>query len=101
MEEAPRIRFGGSECTKPYSASIFNVSAMSFGSLGKNAVSALSRGAKLGNFYVNTGEGGISPYHLNEGGDLVWQIGTAYFGCRTLMENFAKKIFMKKLFIPM
>lgn len=96
MEEAPRIRFGGSECTKPYSASIFNVSAMSFGSLGENAVSALSRGAKLGNFYVNTGEGGISPYHLNEGGDLVWQIGTAYFGCRTSDGKFCEEDFHEK-----
>lgn len=96
MDEAPRIKFGGSECTQPYHASIFNVSAMSFGSLGKNAVSALSRGAKMGDFYVNTGEGGLSPYHLEGGGDLVWQIGTAYFGCRKADGTFSEDDFKEK-----
>ncbi|MEZ6136296.1 MAG: FMN-binding glutamate synthase family protein [Pirellulaceae bacterium] len=77
-----RITIGGSECSQPYSASLLNISAMSYGSLSKNAVLALSRGAKLGSFAHNTGEGGISPYHLEGGADLIWQIGTGYFGCR-------------------
>lgn len=100
MKEAPRIRFGGKECQQPYDASMFNVSAMSFGSLGMNAVSALSRGAKIGGFYVNTGEGGVSPYHLKEGGDLVWQIGTAYFGCRTPDGKFSDDAFHKRAVHP-
>lgn len=78
-----RVMVGGPACTQPYSASIFNVSAMSYGSLSKTAVLALSQGAKLGNFAHNTGEGGVSEYHLAGGGDLIWQIGTGYFGCRT------------------
>ncbi len=79
--EALRINVGGADCKQPYSASLFNISAMSFGSLSRNAVEALNKGAKLGNFAHNTGEGGISDYHL-QGGDLIWQIGTGYFGCR-------------------
>ena len=79
----PRVRVGGPECTQPYLASYFNISALSFGSLSKNAILALNRAAKMGGFLHNTGEGGLSPYHLEPGGDLVWQIGTAYFGCRT------------------
>jgi glutamate synthase domain-containing protein 2 len=66
----------------PYSSSIFNISAMSYGSLSGNAILALNGGAKLGGFSHNTGEGGVSPYHLKHGGDLVWQVGTGYFGCR-------------------
>lgn len=77
-----RVTIGGPDCTQPYRASIFNVSAMSYGSLSNNAILALNRGAKAGGFSHNTGEGGISPYHLEPGGDLVWQIGTGYFGCR-------------------
>jgi glutamate synthase domain-containing protein 2 len=80
--EDPRVIIGGPECKHPYSASIYNISAMSFGALSKNAIMALNKGAKKGNFYHNTGEGGLSPYHL-QGGDVVWQIGTGYFGCRT------------------
>ncbi len=79
---APRITIGGPECRKPYAASLLNVSAMSFGALSRNAVLALNRGAKAGGFAHNTGEGGISPYHLEPGGDLIWQVGTGYFGCR-------------------
>jgi glutamate synthase domain-containing protein 2 len=74
---------GGGSCTQPYEAALFNVSAMSYGSLSANAVEALSRGARQGGFFMNTGEGSISPHHLAGGADLVWQIGTAYFGCRT------------------
>ncbi|WP_342331529.1 FMN-binding glutamate synthase family protein [Pedobacter sp. FW305-3-2-15-E-R2A2] len=82
LDEDPRVLVGGPACKKPYSASIYNISAMSFGSLSQNAILALNGGAKLGNFAHNTGEGGISDYHANPGGDLIWQIGTGYFGCR-------------------
>ena len=77
----PRINIGSDLCKKPYSASIFNISAMSYGSLSDAAIRALNGGAKLGNFYHNTGEGGLSPYHLENGGDVCFQIGTGYFGC--------------------
>jgi glutamate synthase domain-containing protein 2 len=88
-----RITIGGPQCLKPYSASRFNISAMSYGALSNNAVLSLNGGAKLGGFYHNTGEGGLSPYHLAEGGDVVWQIGTGYFGCRTNDGNFSPEIF--------
>ena len=78
-----RVRVGGPDCTQPYAASVFNISAMSFGSLSANAIRALNQGAQLGGFYHDTGEGSISPYHLEHGGDLVWEIGSGYFGCRT------------------
>lgn len=91
-KELPRIMVGNEQCSKPYSASLFNISAMSFGSLSDRAQISLNRGAKKGNFYHNTGEGGISPYHLN-GGDLCWQIGTGYFGCRDDEGNFDPKSF--------
>jgi glutamate synthase domain-containing protein 2 len=77
-----RVLIGEGRCEKAYSASLFNISAMSYGSLSKNAVLALNHGAQLGGFYHNTGEGGISPYHLEPNGDLCWQVGTGYFGCR-------------------
>jgi len=82
LESEPRVRFGGPDCTRPYSASHLNVSAMSFGALSSRAVLALNDGAKKGGFAHNTGEGGVSRYHLEPGGDLIWQIGTGYFGCR-------------------
>ncbi|KTC13631.1 FMN-binding glutamate synthase family protein [Pseudomonas viridiflava] len=78
-----RVLIGGPQCSQPYSASIFNISAMSFGSLSANAIRALNRGAKLGNFAHDTGEGSISPYHREHGGDLTWELGSGYFGCRT------------------
>ncbi len=83
-----RIRIGGPECKQPYDASVFNVSAMSFGALSAAAVRSLSSGAALGGFYVDTGEGSVSPYHLEGGGDLVWELGTGYFGCRTEQGGF-------------
>jgi glutamate synthase domain-containing protein 2 len=95
LSEIPRVKFGGAKCLQPYHASIFNISAMSFGALGMNAILALNEGAKNGNFYHNTGEGGISPYHLKHGGDLVWQLGTAYFGCRDEEGNFSEKYFQE------
>ncbi len=72
----------GKQCAKPYNASVFNISAMSFGSLSANAILSLNAGAKMGNFYHDTGEGSISRYHREPGGDLVWVIGSGYFGCR-------------------
>ncbi len=78
-----RISIGGAACLKPYSASIFNISAMSFGALSANAIRALNKGAQLGGFAHDTGEGSISPYHREFGGDLIWEIGSGYFGCRT------------------
>lgn len=92
----PRVTVGGPQCSKPYSASLLNISAMSFGSLSKNAVLALNKGAKLDNFAQNTGEGGLSPYHLEHGGDLIWQIGTAYFGCRNEHGDFDPDKFSEK-----
>jgi len=77
-----RIVIGGAECRQPYSASIFNISAMSFGALSANAIRALNKGARLGNFAHDTGEGGYSPYHRENGGDIIWEIGSGYFGCR-------------------
>ncbi len=77
-----RIVIGGPDCTKHYSASIFNISAMSFGALSANAIRALNRGAKKGNFAHDTGEGGYSAYHRENGGDLIWEVGSGYFSCR-------------------
>lgn len=95
-----RVTVGGPQCTQPYSASIFNISAMSFGALSRNAILALNGGARDGNFYHNTGEGGISPYHLESGGDLVWQIGTGYFGCRDEAGKFSAEAFAEKAALP-
>jgi glutamate synthase domain-containing protein 2 len=89
----PRVIIGSTACKKPYSASLFNISAMSFGALSKNAILALNKGAQMGNFAHNTGEGGISPYHFENGGDLIWQIGTGYFGCRNKEGNFDPDLF--------
>ncbi|TMM48472.1 FMN-binding glutamate synthase family protein [Qipengyuania marisflavi] len=84
-EEAPaewRVDVGSQQCARPYSAALLNISAMSFGSLSANAIMALNKGAAAGNFYHDTGEGGLSRYHKEHGGDLVWEIGSGYFGCR-------------------
>jgi glutamate synthase domain-containing protein 2 len=83
-----RVAIGGDQCAQRYSASIFNISAMSFGSLSANAIRALNKGAKMGGFAHDTGEGSISPYHREAGGDLIWEIGSGYFGCRTADGNF-------------
>lgn len=96
LNEDPRELIGGADCKQPYKASILNISAMSFGSLSKNAVMAMNKGAKIKGFAQNTGEGGISEYHLKYGGDLIWQIGTGYFGCRTEDGNFDPNKFQKK-----
>ena len=93
LNDSPRVQIGGSDCKQPYSASIYNVSAMSFGSLSTNAVLALNGGAKIGGFAHNTGEGGISTHHLEMGGDLIYQLGTGYFGCRDKAGNFSPEAF--------
>ena len=91
----PRIKFGGERCAKPYMASPLNISAMSYGALSANAIRALNKGAKIGGFAHNTGEGSLSPYHLEPGGDIIWQIGTGYFGCRTKEGGFDADLFKK------
>ncbi|MCO4756174.1 MAG: FMN-binding glutamate synthase family protein [Bacteriovoracaceae bacterium] len=91
-----RVEVGGPDCKKPYSCSIFNISAMSYGSLSKNAVMSLNRGAAEGKFAHNTGEGGISKWHLKYGGDLIWQIGTGYFGCRNNEGGFDPEKFKER-----
>jgi len=83
-----RFRIGGPDCRQPYSASVFNISAMSFGSLSANAIRALNTGAKLGGFAHDTGEGGYSPYHREGGGDIIWELGSGYFGCRNEKGDF-------------
>ncbi|HTN34869.1 MAG TPA: FMN-binding glutamate synthase family protein [Marinobacter sp.] len=83
----------GKQCAKPYSASIFNISAMSFGALSANAILSLNTGAKMGGFYHDTGEGSISRYHRRPGGDLVWEIGSGYFGCRNKDGSFNEEKF--------
>jgi glutamate synthase domain-containing protein 2 len=96
----PRIIFGEKNCKQPYGAAPLNISAMSFGALSKNAIMALNKGAKLGGFAHNTGEGGLSPYHLKNGGDIVWQIGTGYFGCRSETGGFDAEKFEKSASLP-
>ncbi|MGN6278961.1 MAG: FMN-binding glutamate synthase family protein [Sphingomonas sp.] len=91
-----RVHVGTEQCSKPYSASRLNISAMSFGALGANAIEALNWGAKIGGFYHDTGEGGLSPYHLKHGGDVVWEIGSGYFGCRTKDGKFDAGEFAEK-----
>ncbi|MBI1769135.1 MAG: FMN-binding glutamate synthase family protein [Bacteroidetes bacterium] len=100
MDHNPRIRFGGEKCTQPYDMSVLNVSAMSFGSLSQNAIEALNAGAKIGGFAHNTGEGGLSPYHLKHGGDIIWQIGTGYFGARSEDGNFSDIAFQQNAIKP-
>ncbi len=95
-----RVTIGGKDCHQPYSASLLNISAMSFGALSSHAIMALNGGAKLGGFAHNTGEGGISRYHLKYGGDLIWQIGTGYFGCRSGDGRFDEHCFAEKARLP-
>jgi glutamate synthase domain-containing protein 2 len=95
-----RFDIGGPDCKKPYNASILNISAMSFGSISKNAVRALNGGAKDGGFAHNTGEGGLSSYHLENGGDIIWQIGTGYFSARFHDGKFSEAEFAKRAVHP-
>ncbi|OLO13070.1 FMN-binding glutamate synthase family protein [Chromohalobacter japonicus] len=103
METAPvaepddfRLTIGNDQCTQPYEISLFNISAMSFGALSANAIRALNKGARLGRFAHDTGEGGISPYHREHGGDLIWELGSGYFGCRTPEGEFDPKRFAEQ-----
>lgn len=95
-----RVSIGGKDCRQPYSASLFNISAMSFGSLSANAIRALNNGAKLGNFAHDTGEGSISSYHREHGGDLIWELGSGYFGCRTAGGHFDPQRFAEQASSP-
>ncbi len=95
LDHNPKVMVGSSQCKQPYVCSIFNISAMSYGSLSNRAVEALNKGALLADFAHNTGEGGISPYHLKHNGDLIYQIGTGYFGCRSKEGRFSPEKFKK------
>lgn len=95
LEQSPRTKVGNPNCKQPYDASILNVSAMSYGSLSSNAIAALNGGAASGHFAHNTGEGGISPYHEKHQGDLIYQLGTGYFGSRAKDGNFSPEDFQK------
>src|SRR5262249_19004626 len=94
-----RVVVGGPQCAKPYAMSVFNISAMSFGALSANAIRALNRGARLGGFAHDTGEGSISVHH-REGGDLIWEIGSGYFGCRTDDGKFSPEKFAENAADP-
>jgi glutamate synthase domain-containing protein 2 len=95
-----RIKVGGPSCLQPYSLSVFNISAMSFGSLSPNAIRALNKGAKLGGFAHDTGEGSISSYHREFGGDIIWEIGSGYFGCRNDQGRFSEEKFSAQVSDP-
>ncbi|KGI78227.1 FMN-binding glutamate synthase family protein [Oleiagrimonas soli] len=95
-ESAARVDIGGPQCTRPYNSSRLNISAMSFGALSNHAVLAMNKGAKLGGFAQDTGEGGLTPYHLEHGADVIWEIGSGYFGCRTKDGRFDDEQFRKK-----
>ncbi|MDB5121684.1 MAG: glutamate synthase [Sphingobacteriales bacterium] len=100
LDLSPRVLVGGPDCKQPYSASVYNISAMSFGSLSENAILALNGGAKLGNFAHNTGEGGLSNHHLESKGDIIWQIGTGYFSCRQTDGTFNPDAFAERAVLP-
>lgn len=95
-----RITIGNDQCRQPYSASVFNISAMSFGALSAAAISALNQGAAKGGFYHDTGEGSISAYHRAGGGDIVWELGSGYFGCRTADGHFDPERFAAQAVSP-
>lgn len=94
-----RVMVGGKDCLRPYSLSLYNISAMSYGALSKTAITSLNKGAQMGGFAHNTGEGGISDFH-RQGGDLIWQIGTGYFGCRDENGHFSETLFEEKSNFP-
>ncbi len=95
-----RVPVGGAQCTQPYSASVFNISAMSFGSLSPNAIRALNEGARRGGFYHDTGEGSLSSYHRENGGDVVWEIGSGYFGACSRAGVFSEERFAERAMLP-
>ncbi|MDO5634365.1 MAG: glutamate synthase-related protein [Micrococcus sp.] len=94
--QAPTVRIGGPDCSQPYDMSLMNISSMSFGSLSANAVQAMNRGAGKGGFIHETGEGGLTKYHLGNGADLFWEIGSGYFGCRNEDGTFNEELFREK-----
>lgn len=95
-----RITVGGPQCTQPYSASVFNISAMSFGAISPNAIRALNEGARRGGFYHDTGEGSLSAYHRENGGDIVWELGSGYFGACERAGVFSEARFAEKAVLP-
>ncbi|MGH8862659.1 MAG: glutamate synthase-related protein, partial [Jatrophihabitantaceae bacterium] len=95
-DDQPRVRIGGPDCGKPYDMALLNVSAMSFGALSANAIRALNAGARAGGFAHDTGEGGLTEYHLENGGYLIWEIGSGYFGARTKDGDFDPDMFREK-----
>ena len=95
-----RVRIGGPDCTQPYDASLFNISSMSYGALSANAVKAMGAGAAKGGFLHETGEGGLTHFHLDSGADIGWEFGSGYFGCRTLDGKFSPEEFRKKALLP-
>ena len=95
-----RVKVGGKNCLQPYDISLFNVSAMSFGALSANAIQALNLGAKMGGFIHDTGEGSISRHHRTHGGDLIWEIGSGYFGCRDETGHFSPERFIENVRSP-
>ncbi len=95
-----RVAVGGPACRQPYSASVFNISAMSFGSISPNAVRALNEGARRGGFYHDTGEGSLSAYHRENGGDIVWELGSGYFGACERAGLFSEERFVEKALLP-
>lgn len=99
-EKIPTVRIGGPDCRQPYDLSLMNISSMSFGSLSKNAVVAMNKGAALGGFIHETGEGGLTKYHRGNGADLFWEIGSGYFGCRTEDGRFNPESFAEKATLP-
>lgn len=99
-EALNKIIIGGPDCSQPYNSSRLNISAMSFGALSSTAVEAMNLGAKLGGFAQDTGEGGLTDYHLKHGGDIIWEIGTGYFGCRTHNGKFDVELFTNRAKLP-
>jgi glutamate synthase domain-containing protein 2 len=95
-----RVKIGGPQCRQPYAASVYNISAMSFGALSANAIRALNKGAAMGGFAHDTGEGGVSRYHREYGGDLIWEIGSGYFGCRDGAGTFSPERFKSMAALP-
>lgn len=98
---AERVQVGGPLCSQPYDSSRLNISAMSFGALSSHAVLAMNKGAALGGFAQDTGEGGLTPYHLEHGADVIWEIGSGYFGCRTKDGRFDDEDFRDKASNPL
>ena len=98
---AERVVVGGPQCRRPYDSSRLNISAMSFGALSSHAVLAMNKGAAMGGFAQDTGEGGLTPYHLEHGADVIWEIGSGYFGCRTRDGRFDDADFREKATNPL